>query len=161
MPKEIFPSSYECDCGHQVHFCENTVREMKRISFRGRPRIGEGDDRHAVIFHNGRMVGMYCPKRDADIAASPAEPEDRESPGPRAGYTRYQGQVLAFIHLYTTLNGRPPAEADIAQRFGVTPPSAHGTVVTLTKKGLIERQPGMARSIKLRIDPERLPDLEP
>jgi len=67
MPKEIYPSSYECDCGHQVHFFENTVTEMKRISYRRRTSIGEGNDRHTVIFDNGRMVGMYCPKRDAEI----------------------------------------------------------------------------------------------
>ena len=32
MPKEIFPSSFECDCGHQSDFFENTVREMKAMS---------------------------------------------------------------------------------------------------------------------------------
>jgi hypothetical protein len=32
MPKEIFPSSYECDCGHQSHFFENTIREAKAMS---------------------------------------------------------------------------------------------------------------------------------
>ncbi len=31
--KEIFPSSYECDCGHQSLFCENTIREAKAMSF--------------------------------------------------------------------------------------------------------------------------------
>jgi hypothetical protein len=32
MPKEIFPSSYECDCGHQSHFFENTIKEAKALS---------------------------------------------------------------------------------------------------------------------------------
>jgi hypothetical protein len=32
MPKEIFPSSYECDCGHRLDFCENTIREIKAMS---------------------------------------------------------------------------------------------------------------------------------
>jgi hypothetical protein len=32
MPKEIYPSSYECDCGHQSHFFENTIREIKAMS---------------------------------------------------------------------------------------------------------------------------------
>ncbi len=27
MPKEIFPSSYVCDCGHESHFFENTVKD--------------------------------------------------------------------------------------------------------------------------------------
>ncbi len=35
MPKEIFPSSFECDCGHQSHFCENTIREMEEMSAKG------------------------------------------------------------------------------------------------------------------------------
>jgi hypothetical protein len=26
MPKEIFPSSYKCDCGHRSEFSENTIR---------------------------------------------------------------------------------------------------------------------------------------
>ena len=32
MPKEIFPSSFECDCGHQSDFFENTIREMRAMS---------------------------------------------------------------------------------------------------------------------------------
>ncbi len=31
-------------------------------------------------------------------------------------FTPRQGQYLAFIHAYTLVNGRPPAQADI-QRF--------------------------------------------
>ena len=27
MPKEIYPSSYLCDCGHQSDFFENTIKE--------------------------------------------------------------------------------------------------------------------------------------
>jgi SOS-response transcriptional repressor LexA len=40
-------------------------------------------------------------------------------------YTSRQGQFLAFIHHYTTLHGRPPAEAEMVQFFRVTPPSVH------------------------------------
>ena len=39
MPKEIFPSSYECDCGHQSHFFENTIREMKAMSRKKKVRL--------------------------------------------------------------------------------------------------------------------------
>ena len=160
MPKEIFPCSYLCDCGRQVNFFENTVWEMERISRRKRTSIGEGGDRHRVIFDKGRAVGMYCPKSDAELLFAPEEPDARPSPSPRAKFTPRLGQVLAFIHLYTVLNRRPPAEMDIAVRLGVTPPSAHGMVITLERKGLIERQPGVARSIRLRIDPQELPPLE-
>jgi len=36
MPKEIFFSSYLCDCGHQIDFSENTVSEVKQKSKRKR-----------------------------------------------------------------------------------------------------------------------------
>jgi repressor LexA len=44
---------------------------------------------------------------------------------PAKTFTPKQGQYLAYIHLYTRLHRRPPAEADIQQYFCVTPPSVH------------------------------------
>ena len=41
MPKEIFPSSYECDCGRRSHFFENTIREMKAMSRKKKMRLGD------------------------------------------------------------------------------------------------------------------------
>lgn len=32
MPKELFPFSCECDFGHQSHFSENAIREIKALS---------------------------------------------------------------------------------------------------------------------------------
>jgi DNA-binding MarR family transcriptional regulator len=43
--------------------------------------------------------------------------------------------------------------------FGVTPPTVHQMVLTLERAGLIRRQPGVARSIEVLVDPERLPVL--
>jgi hypothetical protein len=40
-------------------------------------------------------------------------------------YTQKQGQYLAFIHYYTKINRRAPAEADIQYFFNVTPPTVH------------------------------------
>jgi len=77
-----------------------------------------------------------------------------------ADYTWRQGQFLAFIHHYTKLNGRPPAEADMQRYFGVTPPTVHDMVLMLENRGFIERQPGQARSIRLLLPWEQLPDLE-
>jgi DNA-binding MarR family transcriptional regulator len=74
-------------------------------------------------------------------------------------FTPKQGQYLAYIHLYTRLHRRPPAEADIQQYFRVTPPSVHQMVLTLESAGLIRRQPGAARSIEVLVDPEHLPEL--
>lgn len=76
-------------------------------------------------------------------------------------FTEKQGQYLAFIHAYTLVMGRPPAEADMQRHFHVTPPSVHQMVLTLERAGLIRRRPGVARSIELIIEPERLPPLRP
>ena len=75
-------------------------------------------------------------------------------------YTRKQGQYLAFIYYYTKLNGRPPAQSDMQNYFGVTAPSVHQMVNTLHQRGLIERTPRQARSIKLLLDRGQLPDLD-
>jgi DNA-binding MarR family transcriptional regulator len=88
----------------------------------------------------------------------------RSEPGhapSQPNFTPKQGQYLAFIHTYILVLGRPPAEADLRRHFRVTPPSAHQMLVTLERAGLIRRQPGVARSIQLLIDPSTLPPLLP
>ena len=74
-------------------------------------------------------------------------------------WTPLQGQYLAAIYAYTTLHGRPPAERDLECFFGTTPPAVHRMVVELERRGLITRQPGVARSIELHVPPEALPVL--
>jgi DNA-binding MarR family transcriptional regulator len=77
----------------------------------------------------------------------------------RSGFTPKQGQYLAFIHAYTQMRGRPPAEADLQRHFRVTPPSVHQMVLALERAGLIERQPGVARTIRVLVHPEAPPPL--
>ena len=77
----------------------------------------------------------------------------------KKAYTDKQGQYLAFIYYYSKLHGRPPAEAEMQQYFRVSPPSVHQMILTLEKRGLIERTPGQARSIRLLISRKELPDL--
>ncbi|MGH7644651.1 MAG: SWIM zinc finger family protein [Gemmatimonadales bacterium] len=79
--------------------------------------------------------------------------------GPARPMTPLQAQYLAFIQAYVQLNGRPPAEADLQRYFKVTPPTVHQMVVTLDKKGWIARTPGRARSIKVLIPRDELPEL--
>ena len=74
-------------------------------------------------------------------------------------FTPKQGQYLAFIHLYTRLHRRPPAETDMQQYFRVSPPSVHQMVLTLERAGFIRRQPRIARSIEVLVDPKHLPEL--
>ena len=80
---------------------------------------------------------------------------------PQPCFTQKQGQYLAFIHAYPLVLGRPPAEADLRRHFRVTPPAVHQMLITLERAGLIRRQPGVARSIQLLIDPSTLPPLLP
>lgn len=77
-----------------------------------------------------------------------------------AEFTELQGQYLAFIHAYTKIHRRPPAEADMQRFFEVTPPSVHRMVVELEHRGLIRRQPGQARSIEILLATDRLPALK-
>ena len=75
-------------------------------------------------------------------------------------YTWRQAQYLAFIDMYTTVMGRPPAEADIQRYFKVTPPSVHNMIMTLERRGLIKRTPGRARSIEVLVPRDELPGLD-
>jgi Mn-dependent DtxR family transcriptional regulator len=75
-------------------------------------------------------------------------------------FTQLQGQYLAFIAAYTKVNGRPPAEADLQQYFGVTPPPVHSMILTLEKRGLIARTPGQPRSIQVLVPCDQLPSLD-
>ena len=74
-------------------------------------------------------------------------------------YTERQGQYLAYIHTYTKLHRRPPAEADIQFYFRVSPPTVHQMVLKLDEKGLIRRKPGQTRSIEVLVPPDELPRL--
>ena len=75
-------------------------------------------------------------------------------------FTKKQGQYLAFIYNYTKIHGRPPAEWEMARYFRVTPPAVHQMILTLERKKLIERRPGQARSIRLLVPNEDIPQLD-
>ena len=75
-------------------------------------------------------------------------------------YTRKQGQYLAFIYHYTKINGQPPAEADMQRYFRTSPPTVHSMVVRLEQRGFIHRVAGQARSIRVVLPLEQLPNLE-
>ena len=75
-------------------------------------------------------------------------------------YTARQGQFLVFIYYYSKIHGQPPAEADMQLYFRVSAPSVHQMIVTLEERGLIEREPRKARSIRVLLTRDELPDLE-
>jgi Plasmid pRiA4b ORF-3-like protein/LexA DNA binding domain len=74
-----------------------------------------------------------------------------------ADFTPTQGRYLAFIHAYTNLHGYPPAESEIAAAMCVSPPSVNQMVKMLERKGLILRQPGQARSLKVLVPEDKIP----
>jgi DNA-binding MarR family transcriptional regulator len=79
---------------------------------------------------------------------------------PKRSPTERQGQYLAYIHQHGLVNGCAPAEADMERFFQVTPPSVHSMILTLERRGFIQRVPGQARSITLNIVPKSLPALK-
>lgn len=78
----------------------------------------------------------------------------------RPEFTAKQGQYLAFIHYYRKIHGCAPAEADMQRHFRVSAPSVHQMVLTLERRGLIERVPWKARTIRVLLPREELPDLD-
>jgi hypothetical protein len=84
---------------------------------------------------------------------------DRKTPPTPARFTAKQGQYLAFIWAYSQINRRAPAEADFQRYFRVTAPSVHQMLKTLDQLRLIDKQPGVPRSIQLIVPPQELPTL--
>jgi hypothetical protein len=88
------------------------------------------------------------------------DPAPKLDPSVAPPFTAKQGQYLAFIHNYTKIHRCPPAESDLQYYFRVSAPAIHGMIGTLERNGLIEKQPGQARSIRLVVALEHLPRLE-
>jgi hypothetical protein len=153
---------------------------VKRRNFDDRQRAAEWVKRSAgalarkhssrqirgSVVEAGTWLNLEWVLADYEAKRKAGDPEFNErgswvaSPARTAAtYTPRQGQFLAFIHSYTILNKRPPAEADMQQYFRVTPPSVHQMVLTLERRGLIERTPGAARSIRVLVPRDQLPEL--
>ena len=80
MPKEIFPSSFECDCGHQSDFFENTVREMKAMSQKKKVYLADSaPEEHTIVFYKGKMVEIQCPKQPQSHDTKQSAPKSRPS----------------------------------------------------------------------------------
>src|SRR5947209_5118641 len=74
MPKDIFPSSFECDCGHQSDFSERTVRDIKAMSQKKKVYLADSaPEEHTIVFYRGKMVAIQCPKQSQshEIKESP------------------------------------------------------------------------------------------
>ena len=66
MARSMVPSSCECDCGHQSHFCEGTVCNMEAESRRRHKRmllLDSEAEEHAIEFEGGVAIAVICPKQ--------------------------------------------------------------------------------------------------
>jgi hypothetical protein len=80
MPKEIFPSSFECECGHQSHFSERTVRELKAMSQKKQVYLGDAaPEEHTIVLYRGKMVEIQCPKHPQSRDTKSSPPKSKSS----------------------------------------------------------------------------------
>jgi hypothetical protein len=108
---------------------------------------------------NGRRFILRVRSSEQDsyeVTIEAAPPLDASSP---AKFTAKQGQYLTYMHHYTKIHRLAPAETDLQRYFGVSAPAVHDMVKTLERNGLIERTPGVGRSIRVLVRPEHLPRL--
>ncbi len=76
-------------------------------------------------------------------------------------YPYTQGQYLAFLYAYKTINRRNPSEGDFEKFFLKTPPTIRHHLSKLEQGGFIKRVPNTPRSIELVAPAESLPLLDP
>ena len=113
-------------------------------------RIATGGQAYVIEARNSDSPEKY------DVGIQPAPKLD---PWAAPKFTAKQGQYLAFIHSYIKIHRQSPAETDLERYFRVSPPAIHDMIMTLQRKGFIERTPGQGRSIRLLVNPEHLPPL--
>jgi repressor LexA len=109
---------------------------------------------------SSERIRAACDFADTDPRNLDTKDTERRRLENRTPITKKQGQYIAFIHNYTKINGRPPAEADMQRYFLVTPPPVHQMILTLEQKGLLSRVPGKPRSICLLLPKDQIPQLE-
>ena len=125
----------------QARQCNASIRAILPEEY-----IADLEERIAAIRASARETGSSSPTQT--------------SPRPKPPYTQRQGQYLAFIHYYSALHGYPPAEADIQRYFKVSPAAVHQMVLSLEKRGFIERRPGQSRTMRVLLSAEALPPLD-
>ena len=75
-------------------------------------------------------------------------------------YTKKQGQYLSFLYYYKKLNKISPAHHDFQRYFEANPASVNSMLKTLERKGYLTKEAGKARSLKLVLKREDLPELD-
>jgi hypothetical protein len=112
MPKEIFPLSFECDCGHQSDFAERIVRDMRAMSRQKKVYLRDAaPEEHTIVFYRGKLVEIQCPKQSQSHATKQNTP--KRKPSTRRTTTRgipdeVKTDVEAIIQHFNTTVIRNP-----------------------------------------------------
>jgi hypothetical protein len=135
------------------------------LSRRGRGAFREA--LRAIIFAHPECLGALgipgfgLDDTDGDGDEAPQEmPDVRRRAPERRRFTALQGQYLAFIQQYTQLHRQAPAESDFQRHFKVSPASVHRMINALGQRQLIHRTPGLARSVRVLLEADEIPDLD-
>ena len=112
MPKEIFPSSFECDCGHQSDFAERIVRDMRAMSQQKKVYLRDAAaEEHTIVFYRGKLVEIQCPKQsqspDTKHSAPKRKPRTRR-PTTRGIPDKVKTDVAAIVQHFNTTVIRNP-----------------------------------------------------
>jgi hypothetical protein len=108
------------------------------------------------------LATLTAPAKTRKQTTETATEDARRMPSRKqqAPFTHRQGQFLAYIHLYCRLHRQSPAEVDLVRYFRVTPPAIHHMIIRLEERGLITREPGVPRTVRVAIPEKEIPSLE-
>ncbi len=74
----------------------------------------------------------------------------------KGGLTKRQEEILSFIRAFQRENSMCPSLDEISSHFKIAVSSVYDHIAALEKKGVIERIPGQARSIRLKGEDSKL-----
>src|SRR5215475_10749632 len=112
MPKEIFPSSFQCDCGHRSDFAERIVRDLRAMSQQKKVYLADSaPEEHTIVFYRGKLVEIQCPKQSPSPDTKHSAPKSK----PRTRRTTTRGipdevkaDVTAMVEHFNTTVIRNP-----------------------------------------------------
>lgn len=109
----------------------------------------------------GQLVDVTLTPQERDLILERTLIDD-EMEGRLRGATHRGSNLVVRLTLddVDDLVGHVAAEADLQRFFRVTPPVVHQMIETLAARGFIDREPGTARSIRLRLTRAQLPEPE-
>lgn len=176
------PNASSCSCPSEESPCKH-VRALRKtwrvnprsfleleslldaLSRRGRSAFLEA--LRTIIFAHPECLGALgipgfgLDDTEGDDDEAPREVSEVRRRAPeRRRFTALQGQYLAFIQQYTQLHRQAPAELDFQRHFKVSPPSVHRMINALEQCQLIHRNPRHARSVRVLLEADEIPEFD-